>query len=181
MAVNPGYRPFARAMHWLIAIWIIAMLPIGTAMTQDGLSRPLQDTLYILHKNGGAILLLLMLVRLGFRLMNPPPPLPPSLAPWQVRAAETTHVLLYVMVFFMALTGYIRVRAGGFPVEMLDAIGLPTLVPRNDTLENAAQLAHSWGRFILVALLFAHIGAALQHLFIKKDGVFGRMWPIVPR
>lgn len=181
MATESGYKPFARAMHWLIALWIIAMLPIGSAMTQDGLSRPVQDMLYILHKNGGAILILLMLVRLGYRLLNPPPPHPPGLAPWQSRAAEVTHLLLYVMVFFMAVTGYVRVRAGGFPVEMLDAIGLPTLVPRSDALADAAQAAHFWGRFVLVFLLAAHIGAALQHRFIKKDAIFARMWPIFPR
>lgn len=181
MTASSGYKPFARAMHWFIALWIIAMLPIGTAMTQDGLSRPVQDTLYLLHKNGGAILILLMLIRLGYRLMNPPPPLPASLAGWQVRAAETTHLVLYVMIFFMAVTGYVRVRAGGYPVEMLDAIGFPKLIPRNKTLETLAQAAHFWGRFVLVLALFAHIGAALQHKFIKKDGVFDRMWPISPR
>lgn len=181
MAPATGYKTFARVMHWLIAIWIIGMLPVGTAMVQDGISRPVQDTLYILHKNGGVILLVLMLVRLAYRLMNPPPPLPSTLAPWQVRAAEGTHVVLYVMVFVMALSGYIRVRAGGFPVEMLDALGLPTLVPKNDTLEVVAKAVHFWGRFILLAALAAHIGAALQHKLIKKDGVFERMWPIVPR
>jgi cytochrome b561 len=181
MAATQGYKPFARALHWFIALWIIATLPIGGLMTEEGISRALSNTLYILHKNGGVILILLMLVRLGYRLMNPPPPLPASLPEWQVRAAGATHVALYVMVFFMAVTGYIRVRAGGFPVEMLDAMGLPPLVPRSDALENAAQTAHSIGRFVLLAFLAAHIGAALQHKFIKKDGVFDRMWPIAPR
>jgi len=181
MAATSGYKPLARLLHWLIALWIIAMLPIGGIMTGEELSRTVQNTLYILHKNGGVILMLLMLVRLGYRLMNPPPPLPPTLAQWQVRVAGATHGLLYVMVFVMALSGYIRVRAGGFPVEMLDAIGLPPLVPRSDWLEAAAQRVHGIGRFVLLALLAAHIGAALQHRFIKKDGVFDRMWPIVPR
>lgn len=181
MAATSGYRPFARLLHWLIALWIVAMLPIGGIMTGEDLSRTVQNTLYILHKNGGVILMLLMLVRLGYRLMNPPPPLPTSLAPWQVRVAGATHGLLYIMVFVMALSGYIRVRAGGFPVEMLDAIGLPTLVPRSDWLEGFAQNVHATGRFVLLALLAAHIGAALQHRFIKRDGVFERMWPIFPR
>jgi cytochrome b561 len=178
---SPGYKPFARGLHWLVAFLVIATLPIGVAMVQTGISRPLQNTLFILHKNGGVIILLFMIIRLAYRLMNPPPPLPATLAPWQKSAAEMTHLVLYVMVFFMALTGYIRVAAGGFPIEMLDALGIPKLVPRSDTLAGIAKTAHFWGRFVLVLAILAHVGAALQHRFIKKDEVFGRIWPIRPR
>lgn len=180
-ARSHGYRPFARGLHWIVAIIVIAMLPIGTAMTQEGLARETQNTLYILHKNGGVILLLLMVVRLAYRLANPPTALPATIAPWQEKVAGLTHAGLYVMLFFMALSGLIRVQAGGFPIEMLNALGIPPIIPRSETIEGWAQAAHFYGRFVLVALILAHIGAALQHALIKKDGVFGRIWPIMPR
>jgi cytochrome b561 len=120
-------------------------------------------------------------VRLAYRLLNPPPPLPPSIQPWQARIAELTHILLYLMVFFMALTGFVRVQAGGFPIEMLNALGLPPIVPRNEVVAETAKMAHGYGRFILALLVLAHIGAALLHGLIKKDGVFSRMWPVLGR
>jgi cytochrome b561 len=85
------------------------------------------------------------------------------------------------MLFFMAVTGFVRVQAGGFPIEMLNAIGLPPLVPRSDALAEAAKAAHYWGRYVLVVAVLLHIGAALHHAVVKRDGIFGRMWPIVPR
>lgn len=182
MTTSPaGYKPTARLIHWIVAIMVLAMLPIGGIMTQEGLARGTQNTLYILHKNGGVIILLLMILRLIYRLVNPPPPLPASIAPWQAKIAGLTHVLLYVMLFFMAVTGLVRVQAGGFPIEMLNALGIPPIIPRNETVEGIAKTAHFYGRFVLIAVVLAHIGAALQHALIKKDGVFGRIWPIFPR
>lgn len=178
---SAGYKPTARVIHWIVAIMVLAMLPIGTIMIQEDLARSTQDTLYILHKNGGVIILVLMILRLGYRLANPPPPLPASIAPWQEKIAGLTHALLYFMLFFMALTGLVRVQAGGFPVELLNALGIPPIIPRNETVEGIAKTAHFYGRLVLIAVMLAHIGAALQHGLIKKDGVFSRMWPIFPR
>lgn len=176
-----GYRAPARILHWVVALMVIALLPIGSIMTQQGLQRSTQDLLFIMHKNGGVIVLALMVLRLAWRLAVPPTPMPASVPEWQEKASSWMHKALYFMLFFMALTGYIRVRAGGFPVEMLDAMGLPPLVPRNETLAGLAKSAHFYGRFVLLALILVHVLAALQHALIKKDEVFGRIWPLVPR
>lgn len=171
------YPALTRSLHWLVAIMVIATMPIGMAMQQEGLARPTQDLLYILHKNGGVILLLLVLLRLVWRARHPAPPMPASLPGWQVAVAKLTHWLLYGLLLVMAISGYIRVAAGGFPIEMLDALGIPKLVPRSDSLAETAKAIHGTARFGLALLILMHIGAALQHLLIKRDGVFGRIWP----
>lgn len=176
-----GYRPPLRLLHWIVALLVLAMLPVGTLMVQEGISRGLMDTLFILHKNTGVIILLLMVVRLVYRLFNPPTPLPASMPGWQKLAAGTVHLGLYVMVFFMAVTGYVRVTMGGFPIEGLGALGLHPLLPRNEAIAELAKTAHFYGRFLLVALVLAHIGAALHHALILRDGIWGRIWPIRPR
>jgi cytochrome b561 len=87
---------------------------------------------------------------------------------------------LYGLLLVMAISGYIRVRAGGFPIEMLDALGVPGFVPRSDALAQAAQRVHGVARFPLMALIVLHIAAGLKHL-IARDGVFGHIWPPLGR
>lgn len=177
-----GYTSTARLLHWTIAVIVLMMIPAGLIMTREGLPRGLQDTLFIFHKNAGIVVLLLMLSRLFWRLGHPAPPLPGSVPDWQQRAARISHAALYVMLLVMPVSGYLRVRAGGFPIEGLDAIGVPTLVAKSKPLEQAAQATHFYGFLIITALLLLHVAAALQHLLIQRDGVFFRMWPpIRPR
>jgi cytochrome b561 len=172
------YATPTRLLHWVSGIMILATLPIGVLMLQEGLARPTQNLLFILHKNGGVIILLLVLLRLVWRLVTPTPALPASVPLWQARAAKLVQAGLYTLLLVMAVSGYVRVRAGGFPVEMLDALGLPPLVPRSDSLAAMAKAVHANARFLLAGLIVLHIGAALRHL-VARDGVFGSIWPPV--
>jgi len=174
-----GYPTLLRWLHWLTAIVVLATIPVGVFMTTEGLSRPLQNTLFIFHKNVGVVILLLVAARLLVRVRARPGPLPESVPSWQRTASALSHTALYLLLIVMAVSGYVRVVAGGFPIEALNAIGFPPLVPRSDTLADTAQWIHSTARFILVAFILLHIGAALQHGLIKRDGVFSRMWPPV--
>jgi len=173
----PSYRAPARWIHWLMALLVLATIPVGFLMIQDGLSRPLQNNLFIFHKNIGVLLLLLIIIRLLYRWRNPPPPKPAHLPAWQARIAGATHGLLYALLVVMPLAGYVRVRAGGFPIEALDALGIPALVPRSDALADFAKSVHFFGAWGIALLVALHVGAALHHGIIKRDGVFSRMWP----
>lgn len=175
------YRPLARALHWSVALIVLAMIPAGLVMIQPGLDRPVQNLLFMFHKNAGVIVLILMLWRLAYRAAYPPPPLPVSVPLWQQRLAGLTHALLYATVLVMALSGYVRVVAGGFPLEWWDALGVPRLAPRSDTVAEAAKTIHWATHYIVIALVALHVGAALFHAVIKRDGVVARMWPAARR
>lgn len=172
-----GYSTTARLIHWIVAVLVLLMIPAGLVMVQEGISRPIQDTLFIFHKNTGVILFAIMVVRLVYRRLNPPPDLPDHVPEWQRRAAGISHRLLYVALFLMPISGYVRVRAERFPIEGLDALGIGTFVPRSDALAEFAQTVHFITALLLIGLLLVHIGAALQHALIRRDGVFSRMWP----
>lgn len=172
------YSAGTRLLHWVSAILILATIPIGVAMLREGMDRPTQNLLFILHKNGGVIIFALVVARLAWRRIFPPPPLPAHLPTWQHGAARLGHAALYGMLLVMSVSGYVRVRAGGFPVEMLDAIGAPALVPRSQALAAFAQGVHHYGRYVLAALIIAHILAALWHM-VRRDGVMRRIWPPV--
>jgi cytochrome b561 len=177
---TPKYASMTRLLHWLTGLMVLATIPIGVIMLQDGLARSTQNLLFILHKNGGVILFMLVVLRILWRLATPAPILPAHVPAWQARAAKLVQRALYGLLLVMAASGYVRVRAGGFPVEMLDALGLPTFIPRSDALAQTAKNIHATMRFPLVALIVLHIAAAFKHL-VARDGVFGQMWPPIGR
>ena len=176
-AQEPSYRTTARLIHWVMAVLLLMTIPAGFMMVREGIARPLQDTLFIFHKNVGVVLLLLAVARLAYRWRHPAPPLPPAVPDWQRRAAAASHAALYVLIFAMPILGYVRVRAGGFPIEGLDAIGFPSLVPRSDALAEVAKSLHFYGAIAITLLIAVHVAAALQHGLLRRDGVFSRMWP----
>ncbi len=171
------YKAPARWLHWSMALLILAMIPAGFIMIQEGLSRSLQNNLFVFHKNVGVLLLLLVVLRLLYRWRNPAPPEPAHLPAWQAKIAGLTHFALYGLLVIMPIAGYIRVKAGGFPIESLDAMGIPALVQKSEAVANFAKAVHFYGGWAIAALAAMHIGAALHHGIIKRDGVFSRMWP----
>jgi cytochrome b561 len=177
-----GYPTAARWLHWITALVVLLTIPAGVIMVTEGISRPLQNALFLFHKNVGVVILILVILRLAIKLgPAKPDPLPASIPDWQQKASAVSHVALYLLLIVMAVSGYIRVVAGGFPIEMLNAINAPALVPRSDALAETAKSVHYWARYGLVAFVLLHVGAALQHGLIKRDGVFGRMWPPTSR
>ena len=177
----PGYRPPARWLHWITAAAVVLMIPAGLIMTQEGLARPVQDALFLFHKNTGVLLFPLILARLAYRLRHPPPPLPPSLPAWQRRAAALSHGALYALLIAMPVTGFVRVRAGGFPIELLDRLGAGPWLAKSEALAGVAKGLHALGAFALIGLLAVHVGAALHHALIRRDGAWARIWPPVAR
>lgn len=172
-----GYGTTARVLHWLVALAILLMIPAGLIMVREGLDRGLRDALFLFHKNVGAGLIAVVALRLVWRLTHPPAPLPAAMPPWQRRVAGLSHLMLYALMVVMPLSGYVRVRAGGFPIEALDRLGLPALVPRSEPLAQAASRLHEVSAWLLVAVLALHVGAALHHALIRRDGIWSRIWP----
>ncbi|MHB2267361.1 cytochrome b [Aliihoeflea sp. PC F10.4] len=171
-----GYDRITRILHWLMAILVLAMIPAGLVMA-DTENRALQDTLFIFHKNTGALLLILLVIRVAWRATHPAPPLPGSMPRAQKAAAKISHFALYFLLIVMAVSGYVRVRAGGFPIEMLDAMSVPSFVPRDEALAETAKSIHATAKFTLMFFIVLHVAAATWHGLIRRDGVFSRMWP----
>ncbi len=177
--VRSRYRVPARLLHWIMALLVLGMIPVGFFMIREGLDRSLQNFLFISHKNFGVLLLILILVRLIYRRRYPPELVPVPLPTLQQYAANASHFGLYALLLIMPLAGYVRVRAGGFPIEALDALGVPSFVPRSDALAEVAKSVHFYGAYAIAALVVVHICAAAYHGLVRQDGIFSRMWPPV--
>jgi cytochrome b561 len=160
-----------------MALLVLLMIPAGVVMVQPEIDRSLQNTLFVFHKNMGVLLALLVVIRLLYRWRNPPAALPGDMPGWQHRAAGVSHVSIYMLLFIVPVAGYVRVKAGGFPIETLDALGVPSLVPRSDALAEVAKTIHYLGGIALALLIAIHVAAAAHHGVVRRDGVFSRMWP----
>ncbi len=172
------YGTVARLFHWVVAAVVFVQLPMGIAMTSYGFEE-WRDALFIGHKGLGVILLFLVLLRLLWRLFHTPPPPPPHWPPVQRFLAKVTHGTLYFLLLVLGVSGYLRTIGGGFPIELLDALGVPPLVPEmQDTAETIA-VVHKFTAYLLTGLVGVHVAAAFHSALVEKDGVMGRMWPPV--
>jgi cytochrome b561 len=174
-----GYDTVSRLFHWLTVLLVLVMIPVGLVMAQEP-PQPWQDRLYILHKGLGPFVLLVVLLRLGWRAFHPAPPLPATVPPLQRLAAAVVHALLYAVLIVMGVSGYVFVDAGDYPTEVLRALGVPPFIPKNEPLSDAAQAVHVTCAFVLIALIAMHVSAAAFHGLVKRDGVVARMWPPLP-
>lgn len=177
-AATPRHVPALRLLHWLTAVLVLTTIPAGLVMVQEGLPRPLQDSLFLYHKNIGPVILVLVVLRLAVRAARRPPPLPASLPRLQALVAETVHWLLYLALVLMVVSGIVRVQAGGFPMEYWDPL-IGGLIAKDEALAASASAFHDLCKSVLIVLLAAHVGAAALHGIVKRDGVFSRMWPPV--
>lgn len=165
------FHPVARVLHWSMAILILAMLFIGVSMVTDLSVR--HPVLVSLHKGTGLALLVLVIARIIVRLSIPHPPLPQELPAVQRLAAGASHLLLYGLMLAMPLLGWAMLSAGGYP-RPLD---LPAIAPHDVQLYAVLRQAHGWAGYLLFATVLVHVGAALMHAWVRRDGVLRSMWP----
>lgn len=166
------FNLLARVLHWSMALAILAMLFIGAAMV---VSLQHREQLLDLHRPLGLAILLLALVRLANRLRHAPPPLPDDLPRIQVWAATASHWLLYALMLAMPLIGWAMLSAGAYPVELFKGVNLPAILPHSPQLYGMLRPLHGVLAYVLFFTILAHLGAALYHAWIRRDGVFGQM------
>jgi cytochrome b561 len=172
------YTPVAIAFHWLLAVLIVGSFCVGLYMSDLPMS-PARLKLFNWHKWAGITILALSALRLLWRLTHRPPADVPMPA-WQQRAAHLAHVALYGLFFLVPLAGWAYSSAAGFPVVVFGLVPLPDFVPVDKALAGGLKTLHQTLAFGLAFVVLAHVGAALKHQFIDRDGLLQRMWPRKP-
>ena len=109
------------------------------------------------HKSVGITILVLAVLRLAWRLMNPTPALPNTLKPYERLLAHVTHFALYMLLFVMPLTGWIMSSARKFPGELVQLVQLPDLVAPNRALYDTLHTTHHALAWTLVGVASLHV------------------------
>lgn len=185
MAAPVRYSSAAIVLHWAIAVLILTNFAIGL---KYGAAHGL-DKFAILqwHKSIGFTILALSLARLAWRLLGPaPPPLPAGMKRWEKGVAHAVHWAFYVLMIGLPLTGWVVVSASptNIPTLLYKIVPFPHLgfvhnlpMAVRRSLGDQVGEVHEWLAWSMAVLFVLHVGAALKHQFIDKDGVLARMAP----
>jgi len=170
------YKPVVVGIHWITAAFVVAQVVVGFLF--DNLPKgPERADLFAWHKTIGATILVLALIRLAVRLMNPPPPYPSDFPKWERFVAVWNHRLFYVLLIALPLTGLLAVsgHAEGGWVPLKFGLWLPAIpgVPKDSDLGDVHVLLV----ITTLALVVLHVGAALYNQFGSPSNVADRMPP----
>ena len=170
------YDPVARAFHWLVVLLLLAQYTTKLILPFT-LPKSAEDSINAWHLSIGSTILLVMLLRLAWRLTHRPPPPPADLPPALRLLSRANHWAFYVVLIVLPLLGWITANAYGVTVYLAGLIPLPALAAPNKAF--AEQLGHVHGAvaLLLLALIALHVAGALYHALVKRDGVAQRMLP----
>jgi cytochrome b561 len=169
-----------QLLHWGVVALVLMQLLVGMTLARTPGDDPAWQSLMPFHASIGIGILITMLVRLVWRLRNPVPKLPDTLTTREKKLAHTTHWLLYVTLIGIPIVGWLTVNAFGQSPTVF-GFNLPSLIAADRELAAELKTWHSAGVAVLAALLTLHIGAALRHGYVLKDGVLNRMAPFLER
>ena len=182
------YGAVSVALHWIIAVLILVQIGLGWYMNHVLPDHsPQQENVQDIHVTIGLTTLILVLVRIGVRLMHPWRALPKTIAPWERILARSSHWLFYVLMLALPLTGwaFVSLKHDDIPFFGLDWPAMPILDhlarPEARAIGRPLKEIHTdYLVWIALANLALHAAGALKHQF---DGspVLWRMLPFLKR
>lgn len=174
------WAPVSQLLHWGTLVLLVWLAWLGLTMV-DMPNAPPKINAYALHKSLGLTLLVLVTLRLAWRLFAGAPRPVAGTPRWQARIASLTHVGIYVLMFAIPLSGWLFNSASGYPLQWFKQFNLPAIAGRDAGLADLARDVHEWGFWLLLLMVAAHAGAALYHHFVQRDDTLRRMLPRLPR
>lgn len=181
MTARPRYGLAQRALHWIVAALVAGAFAGGQVIEEYGFEglvaafgQDLTNAIYAGHKSAGVLVLCLMALRLAVRLSGGKPAYDPPLPDWQRRAGDSAHAALYALLFAMPVLGWLATGAGGFPVQVF-SLQLPPILAKDAELSKTLYELHGLVGSLIALIVVVHVGAAIWHGLVRKDGVFSRM------
>ena len=179
------YTGLAITLHWLVAIGII--VNVALALTWDFYPEDSVRPAINLHKSIGITVLGLAIMRLLWRLTHKPPALPTGYAKWEVQLSHVTHILLYLIIFAMPITGWMHdsawKAADANPLVLFGVIPFPRIAyimnldpVTKEQMHDLFGGFHEAVGYAIYVLVGLHILGALKHQYLDKQRELQRMW-----
>lgn len=175
MTEQPAYGNAAKVFHWMIVVLLAVQFPIGWLMPDIQSGAP-PGSAMTLHITIGLIILILIILRLAWRLFHPVAPAN-TLPRWQRLTSEGVHWLLYGLVFATAMSGWFFASFRGWQVSLLFGVPLPMLTAPESAAGRLVGGWHQAAGFGLLIVIGVHVTAAFIHAFVFRDRIMQRMLP----
>jgi cytochrome b561 len=176
---RPAYSFTAKALHWLAALLVLSQLVTAALMPYIG-PKTQAGTVINLHLSLGVVILVLTVLRVVNRLLDPVPLDTRDARAWELLAAQATHRTLYFILLFGPFLGWASASAHRFPVTLFGIVPLPALAAPRAVWALMAGDVHTLMMWILLGLVTLHAAVALYHHFVRHDAVLRRMLPSAP-
>jgi len=164
------YGTISKALHWIMAVMIIALIGVGLYMTGLDKEDTARRALFNQHKAVGATVLLLAIIRIVWIRISPAPALPAVFAQKEQRVVKGIQSLLYLLLILMPVSGYVMSTAAGYPVNLFGLFELPLLFGKSKELAEMAEMAHHFMGLATIALIVLHLAGAAKHRIKDRDG-----------
>jgi len=169
------YSAPAIFLHWITAALILTnwLLPQLT----EFLAKSSVPRVIALHRSIGVTVLVLVLLRAAWRFFNPAPALPGGTAQLVRIGAHLGHAALYLLMLAVPVFGILFTWAGG---RGLSIWGLPEIAPPtwiDPDWHDSLRALHETSANAILWLVAFHVGAALIHHYVFRDGLIDRMLP----
>lgn len=168
------WDPVVRTLHWLMAAMLAGQWALGKIAVGYRLS-PTKLDLFVWHKSIGILLLVLVLLRIVWRLLHRRPALPADMNGSVRTLAHASHLLLYTLMLTLPISGWIIQSGANIPFRIFWLIPLPNLPGVDKALRETASFIHEWAGWLLLLMVILHVSAALLHHFHHRNHVLKRM------
>ena len=172
-----SYSASAKLMHWFVAAAVIVLLALGPVMKRLVPEGALRDNLYTFHEALGALVLIVMVVRLVRRGAFGVPAPDASMPLAEQRASLWAQYALYVLLFVSTVLGWAGTNAYGDPVSVFGLFDFPAILGKDQPLSDRIMVWHLICGILIGVIVALHIAGALYHWLVKRDRVLQRMLP----
>jgi len=172
-----AYSASAKLIHWFIAAAVIVLLALGPVMKRLVPEGLLRDNLYTFHEALGALVLIVMVVRLARRAAFSVPAPDASMPPLEQRASLWAQYALYALLFVTTVLGWAGTNAYGDPVSVFGLFDFPAIIGKDQPLSDRIMVWHLICGILIGVIVALHIAGAFYHWLVKRDRVLQRMLP----
>ena len=174
--MNKDYSGVDKGLHWATALLLVTQYVVGFTMPE--IHKGTQPEILInTHLSLGALIILVVLARLVWRLIHPVPPLGGEGPKVMMLVSRIMHGLIYILMIVVPVLGWANANARGWHVGVWGVVPLPDIRESGDPLGRKMGDIHMMCSYVLIGLVSIHVLAALYHHFVAKDRVLARMLP----
>lgn len=169
------YGLVSVCLHWLMALGVFALIALGLWMTDLTYYSPYYTSAPFWHKSVGLFLAALLVLRLGWRLINSKPEAVPGHKRWEITLSALVHALLYLLLGIIVISGYLISTAKGQGINLFGWFEVPALVTGLPQQADRAGAVHYWVAMGVLGLVALHALGALKHHLLDRDDTLRRM------